>query len=100
MQLSLHKKVINKNHRDRFQIPLLILAYLFQMHSFSTPRKPYSFLIFSRGKERVHWEQMGLVNLRKLINFYSTETTITPSSFLMISVGIKVDLFTIIINNF
>ena len=33
------------------------------MHPFSTPwknQKPYDFLIFSWGRERVHWKQMSL----------------------------------------
>ena len=31
------------------------------MHPFSTPenRKPYGSLMFSGGRERVHWEQLG-----------------------------------------
>ena len=33
----------------------LILTHLFQMHPFSTSRK----VMFSRGRKRVHWEQMG-----------------------------------------
>ena len=40
------------------------LTHLFPMHPFSTfstfenIRKPYGFLMFSGGRERVHWEQM------------------------------------------
>ena len=39
------------------------LTHLFPMHSFSTPwkhQKTLSFLMFSGGRERVPWEQMGL----------------------------------------
>ena len=35
------------------------------MHPFSTTeniRKPYGFLIFLRGRKRVHWERMEWVN--------------------------------------
>ena len=42
------------------------------MQSFSTPwsiRKPYAFLMFSDGRERVHWERMNwyviLIELHK-----------------------------------
>ena len=38
------------------------LTYWFPMHPFSIPeniRKPYSFLMFLGGKERVHWKRMG-----------------------------------------
>ena len=42
------------------------LTHSFPMHPFSTSppseniRKPYGFLMFSGGRERVHWERMGL----------------------------------------
>ena len=35
---------------------------LFPIHPFSTPwknRQPYGFLMFSGGREMLHWEQMG-----------------------------------------
>ena len=38
------------------------LTHLFSMHLFSTPwkyKKSLGFLMLSRGRERVHWEQMG-----------------------------------------
>ena len=39
------------------------LTHSFPTHPFSTPpeniRKPYCFLMFSGGRERVHWEQTG-----------------------------------------
>ena len=40
----------------------IILTHSFPMHLFSTPeniRKPQVFLMFSGGREKVHWEQMG-----------------------------------------
>ena len=45
----------------RFLIVLNVdeLIFSFPMHPFSTPeniRKPFGFLIFSGGRERVHWE--------------------------------------------
>ena len=39
-----------------------MLTHLFPMHPFSSPeniRKPYGFLMFSGGRERMHWEEMG-----------------------------------------
>ena len=40
----------------------ILLTHSFPMHPFSTPRnirKPLAFLMFSGGRERVHWERMG-----------------------------------------
>ena len=40
----------------------VMLTHLFPMHSFPAPeniRKPQGFVMFSGGRERVHWEQMG-----------------------------------------
>ena len=40
-----------------------VLTHSFPIYTFSLPpeniRKPYGFLMFSKGKERVHWERMG-----------------------------------------
>ena len=45
------------------------------MHPFSTPhenvKKPLSFLTFSGGRERVHWEQMGYANLNMRVTEYT-----------------------------
>ena len=43
-------------------ISIPMLTRLFPMHAFSTPeniRKPQGFLMFSGGRESVHWEQMS-----------------------------------------
>ena len=43
-------------------ISIPMLTHLFPMHAFSTPeniRKPQGFLMFSGGRESVHWEQMS-----------------------------------------
>ena len=43
-------------------LTLSCLTHSFPIHPFSTPPhnpKPYGFLMFSGGRERVHWEQMG-----------------------------------------
>ena len=40
----------------------ITLAHSCPIHSFSTPEnvgKPYGFLMFPGGRERVHWERMG-----------------------------------------
>ena len=47
------------------------LTRLSPMHPFSTPWKctlslPYGFLMFSGGRVRVHWEQIGLVTRKPL----------------------------------
>ena len=34
------------------------LTHLFPMHPFSTPWKLEGFLMFSAGRERMHWKQM------------------------------------------
>ena len=42
---------------------VLILTHLFPVHLFSAPGKHeeiVSFLMYSGGRERMHWEQMGL----------------------------------------
>ena len=46
------------------------LTNLFPMHSFSTPwkQKTKGFVIFSGGRERLHWEQMGNVLERFLLS--------------------------------
>ena len=40
-----------------------VLTHSFPIYTFSLPpeniRKPYGFLMFSKGRERVHWERMG-----------------------------------------
>ena len=40
-----------------------VLTHSFPIYTFSLPpenlRKPYGFLMFSKGRERVHWESMG-----------------------------------------
>ena len=41
---------------------VLQLTHLFPMHPSLPPeniRKPFGFLMFSGGREGVHWEQMG-----------------------------------------
>ena len=46
---------------------MCILTHFFPVHPFSTPGKPYGFLMFSEGEERVHWEQM--VKCRLYVHF-------------------------------
>ena len=40
------------------------------MHPFSTPWKPYGFLMFSGGKERVNWERMDYYFAKVLIKLF------------------------------
>ena len=63
-------KIVGKDtatQRNNLQSTIAIFNTLFPMHPFSSPkniRKPYGFLIFSGGRESVHWKQMGLSILR------------------------------------
>ena len=59
------------------QLEVFYLTHFFPMHSFSTPweQKTSGFLMFSGGRERVHWEQMGWIedgpgNPKKRIPLY------------------------------
>ena len=38
--------------------PTFLITHSFSMHPFSTLLKVSGFLMFSQGRERVHWEQM------------------------------------------
>ena len=60
----------------------LNLAYLlsfnpFVPNAFSLPPKnignPYGFLIFSGSRERVHWEQNGLIDSASAVNIVNPE---------------------------
>ena len=58
-------KIVDESNTYAMQckpdVPLR-LTHLFPMHPLSNPeniRKSYGFLMFSGGRERMHWEQMG-----------------------------------------
>ena len=51
-----------KTFRKVFRWDFIILTNLLPMHPFSTPwkyQKIFGFFMFSGGRERVYWEQMG-----------------------------------------
>ena len=65
-ELSLLASIYWKNfwHVTEFQVPFLILLFLFHLISsvlfvFFLSIQPYDFLMFSGGRERLHWERMG-----------------------------------------
>ena len=69
----------------------IILTHLFPMYPFSTPestRKPYGFLIFSGGRERVHWnkwvnknQEYMSTHLKPILSFHSVKSVHIRSFF-------------------
>ena len=56
------------------------LTHLCPMYPFSTPWKHQKTLKFSRGKERVHWEQNGLRNfISNLFQWYFSLSPLTTN---------------------
>ena len=62
-------KIVTTRHQYRIKYLFFygyicrpLLTYLFPLHTFSTPwkhQKIFGFLMFSGGRERVHWERKG-----------------------------------------